>query len=119
MPQITDSLYEEPATLTRAIENLCRKLIRFLIGRMSLVSLQEIIRYVFVEEIENKLRAENPNRNIQLTQLALLSGLDTRTLTKIRNSKKYGKPFYEEANFLREFAPEPGRSFDLGVRVEF
>jgi hypothetical protein len=105
MPQIAERLYEEPATLTRAIENLCRKLIRFLVGRMSLVSLQEIIRYIFVEEIENKLRAENPNRSIQLTQLALLSGLDTRTLTKIRNSKKYRKPFYEEANFLREFAP--------------
>src|SRR5210317_604204 len=105
MPQIAERLYEEPATLTRAIENLCRKLIRFLVGRMSLVSLQEMIRYIFVEEIENKLRAENPKKSIQLTQLALLSGLDTRTLTKIRNSKKYRKPFYEEANFLREFAP--------------
>lgn len=105
MSNSTDSLHEEAAVLSKAIENLIRKLIKFLIGRISLVSLQELIRYVFVEEIENKLRLENPNKNIALTQLALLSGLDTRTLTKIRNSSKYRRPFYQEATFLREFAP--------------
>ena len=105
MSNAPDSLHEEAAVLTRAIENLLRKLIKFLIGKISLVSLQELIKYLFVEEIENKLRAENPNKSIPLSQLALLSGLDTRTLTKIRNSKKYRHPFYEEATFLRDFAP--------------
>jgi len=105
MASVTDGLHQEAVVLNRAVENLCRKLIRFLVGRMSLVNLQEIVRYVFVEEIENKLRSENPNKNVHLTQLALLSGLDTRTLTKIRNSPKYRKPFYEEANFLRKFTP--------------
>lgn len=105
MPSVADNFHEEAVVLNRAVENLCRKLIRFLVGRMSLINLQEIIRYVFVEEIENKLRLENPSRSIQLTQLALFSGLDTRTLTKIRNSPKYRKPFYEESNFLREFTP--------------
>jgi hypothetical protein len=100
-----ESIHEEAAALNRAVENLCRKLIRFLIGRMSLISLQEIIRYVFVEEIENKLRSENPDKNIQLTKLALLSGLDTRTLTKIRNSPRYRQPFYEQSTFLRQFTP--------------
>ena len=81
-----DQRYEEASTLTRAVENLLRKLICFLVGRISLVKLQEIIRYVFIEEIENKLKRERPTKNVPLTQLALLSGLDTRTLTKIRNS---------------------------------
>jgi hypothetical protein len=105
MGHLNDPLFEEAAVLTRAIENLCRKLAKFLIGRVSLVSLQEIIKYVFVEEIENKLRTESPEKNISLTKLALLSGLDTRTLTKIRNSRHYRRPFHEETNFLREFAP--------------
>lgn len=105
MASVTESLHQEAVVLNRAVEHLCRRLIRFLVGRMSLVNLQEIVRYVFVEEIENKLRSENPERNVHLTQLALLSGLDTRTLTKIRNSPRYRKPFYEEANFLREFTP--------------
>jgi len=105
MPTSAESIHEEATTLNRAVENLCRKLIKFLVGRMSLISLQEIIRYVFVEEIENKLRAENPDKNIQLTKLALLSGLDTRTLTKIRNSPRYRQPFYEQSTFLRQFTP--------------
>ena len=105
MPSVAENIHEEAVVLNRAVENLFRKLIRFLVGRMSLINLQEIIRYVFVEEIENKLRSENPNRSIQLTQLALFSGLDTRTLTKIRNSPKYRRPFYEESTFLREFTP--------------
>lgn len=96
---------EEAVILTRAVENLLRKLVRFLVGRISLIKLQKMVRYIFVEEIENKLKTENPEKNIPLSQLALLSGLDTRTLTKIRNSKNYRKPFYKEATFLKEFAP--------------
>lgn len=96
---------KEAVVLTRGVENLCRRLVRFLVGRISLVKLQEMIRFIFVEEIENKLQQENPRKNVPLSQLALLSGLDTRTLTKIRNSRKYRRPFYKEANFLKEFVP--------------
>lgn len=95
----------EAVILTRAVENLLRKLVSFLVGRISLVKLQEIVRYIFVEEIENKLKLESPTKNIPLSQLALLSGLDTRTLTKIRNSQNYRKPFYKEETFLKAFAP--------------
>ena len=100
-----DRRHQEAATLTKAVEVVCRKLVRFLIGKMSLVKLQEIIRQIFVEEIENRVRAEKPSKAVSLSQLALLSGLDTRTLTKIRNSKEYRQPLYNEANFLEEFTP--------------
>jgi hypothetical protein len=100
-----EALNDEAAVLVNSIENLFRKLARFLVGRISLVSLQEILKYVFVEEIENKLRSERPDKNIALTELALLSGLDTRTLTRIRNSSHYRRPFCEERNFLSESAP--------------
>lgn len=105
MSSVIDQRHQEAVTLTKAVEVVCRKLIRFLIGRMSLVKLQEIVRLIFVEEIEKKLRAEKPSKNVSLSQLALLSGLDTRTLTKIRNSKEYRQPLYNEANFLEEFTP--------------
>jgi hypothetical protein len=106
MPQrMLEGRNEEAVVLTRAVENLLRRLVSFLVGRISLVKLQEIVRYIFVEEIENKLKKENPTKNIPLSQLALLSGLDTRTLTKIRNSNIYRKPFYKEASFLKECAP--------------
>ena len=105
MPSARNEQLQDAAVLTRAVENLFRKLIRFLIGRISLVKLQEMIRYIFVEEAENKLKKENPSKNISLTKLALLSGIDTRTLTKVRNSEGYRQPLYRESKFLREFTP--------------
>jgi hypothetical protein len=97
--------HTESTALARGVENICRKLVKFLIGRISLVKLQEIIRFVYVEEVENKLRTENPSKNIPLTQFALLSGLDTRTLTKVRNDAKYRRPLYHESNFIEEITP--------------
>ncbi len=105
MRKSVDSRHQESAVLTRGVENVCRKLIRFLIGRISLVKLQEIIKFIYIEEIENKLQKENPRKNIPLTQFALLSGVDTRTLTKVRNSKKYRQPLHQESNFLEEITP--------------
>jgi hypothetical protein len=96
---------DEAVVVTRAVENLLRKLVRFLVGRISLIKLQELVRFIFVEEIENKLRIENPEKNTPLSHLALLSGLDTRTVTKIRNNPNYRKPFYKEPEFLKEFVP--------------
>lgn len=98
-------IHKESAVLTQAIEQLLRKLIAFLVGKVSLVSFQEMVKYLFVEEIEKKLRIESPTKNIPLSQLALLSGLDTRTLIKIRNSEKYRRPFFREASFLRNSTP--------------
>jgi len=105
MPSVHNEHLHDAAILTRAVENLFRKLIRFLLGRISLVKLQEMIRYIFIEEAENKLKKESPRKNISLTKLALLSGIDTRTLTKVRNSEGYRQPLYRESKFLREFTP--------------
>jgi hypothetical protein len=105
MPPVQNEQLQDAAVLTRAVENLFRKLIRFLLGRITLVKLQEMIRYIFIEEAENKLKRENPEKNISLTKLALLSGIDTRTLTKVRNSEGYRQPLYRESKFLREFTP--------------
>jgi hypothetical protein len=105
MPPVQNEHLQDASVLTRAVENLFRKLIRFLLGRITLVKLQEMIRYIFIEEAENKLKRENPEKNISLTKLALLSGIDTRTLTKVRNSEGYRQPLYRESKFLREFTP--------------
>lgn len=99
----SDERYKEGIILTRAVENLLRKLIRFLVGRVSLVKLQEMIRSVFIEEIELRLGKENPSKNVALAQLSLLSGLDTRTLIKIRNNPNFRKPFHKDSDFLTQF----------------
>jgi len=94
------------AILTIAVENVFRKLVRLLIGKMSLKKLQEMIQVIFIEEAEAKLQREKPGRNVALSTLAVVTGFDTRTLTRIKSQKSYLKPFHEEKRFLREITPE-------------
>ncbi|GMR15131.1 MAG: hypothetical protein BMS9Abin30_0752 [Gammaproteobacteria bacterium] len=94
------------AILTRAVENVFRKLIRMLIGRMSLKKLQEMIQVIFIEEAEEMLRQEAPGKNAALTTLAVITGFDTRTITKIKRNDSYLKPFYQEERFLSAITPE-------------
>lgn len=105
MPKTIELRHEESAVLTKGVERIFRKLVKFLIGRISLVKLQEILKFTYIEEIELKLQRENPNKNIPLTQFALLSGLDTRTLTKVRNDRKYRHPLHQESGFLEDITP--------------
>lgn len=94
------------AILTRAVENVFRKLIRMLVGKISLKKLQEMIQVIFVEEAEAKLQLETPGKNVPLSTLAVVTGFDTRTLTRIKGKESYLKPFHQEARFLSEITPE-------------
>ena len=105
MPTSRDDRLDEAAILTRAVENVFRKLIRFLVGKISLVRLQEMIRYIYVEEAEKNLRAENPGKNVPLTKLALVTGLDTRTLVQVRKRLEVDTQQYRQ-QFLAELTPE-------------
>jgi len=105
MPTVDDERLQEADLLARAVENVFRKLIRFLVGRISLVKLQEMIRHIYVEETELKLQAEQPGKNVPLARLALNTGLDTRALLKIRKRLQTQQPRYRQ-QFLAELTPE-------------
>lgn len=94
------------AVLTFAVENVFRKLIRLLLGKISLKKLQEMIQAIFVEEAEAMLKRERPGKNVPLSTLAVMTGFDTRTLTRIKSEESYMKPFHEEKRFLSEITPE-------------
>jgi hypothetical protein len=94
------------AILTLAVDNVFRKLIRLLLGKISLKKLQEMIQVIFVEEAEARLKREAPGKNVPLSTLAVMTGFDTRTLTKIKAKESYMKPFHEEKRFLSEITPE-------------
>lgn len=94
------------AILTRAVEKVFRKLVCLLLGRMSLKKLQEILQSIFVEESEAKLRREHPGKSVSLSKLAVLTGIDTRTISKIKAEETYLKPFYSAERFLRQITPE-------------
>jgi hypothetical protein len=105
MPPINEEHLQNAAILTRAIENVFRKLIRFLVGRISLVKLQEMIRFIYVEEAEQKIQTEKPGRNVPLTRLALITGLDTRTLLHVKKSLAFEGKVYKQ-QFLKDLTPE-------------
>jgi len=58
------------AILTRAVEKVFRKLVRMLIGKMSLKKLQELIQIIFIEEAEAKLKQEAPGKSVALGDIA-------------------------------------------------
>ena len=93
------------AILTRAVENAFRKMIRLLIGKMSLKKLQEMIQIIFVEEAESKLRREAPGKNVALGDIALQTGVDTRTIKKIRTYIAVSNPIHQDDVFLDGFMP--------------
>jgi len=119
MPTVDDERLQEADLLARAVENVFRKLIRFLVGRISLVKLQEMIRHIYVEETELKLQAEQPGKNVPLARLALNTGLDTRALLKIRKRLHTQQPRYRQ-QFLAELTPESAvvEAWAGGVRRE-
>lgn len=107
MPLTTQHAHlREAAVLSRAIENVLRKMVRLLMGRISLIRLQEMLRLVFVEEAESFLKNESPGKNVPMTKLALMTGLDTRTLGRLREEAEKGGAVHESNRFLREITPE-------------
>jgi len=99
------SALRDVGILTRVVENVFRKLIRMLVGKMSLKKLQEMIQIIFVEEAEAKLKLEKPGKNVALGDIALLTGVDTRTIKKIREYIAINDPIYQDCNFLDGFMP--------------
>jgi hypothetical protein len=100
-----ESALHDVAILTRAVENVFRKLIRLLIGKMSLKKLQELIQIIFIEEAEAKLKLEAPGKNVALSKLGAVTDLDTRALTRIRSTQKPNVPIHMDIDFLKGFTP--------------
>jgi hypothetical protein len=97
--------FRDVAILTRAVENVFRKLIRMLIGKMSLKKLQEMVQIIFIEEAEEKLKKEAPGKSVALGDIALQTGVDTRTIKKIRTYIAISNPIYQDDSFLDGFMP--------------
>jgi len=117
MATASETDLRDVAILTRAVENVFRKLIRMLIGKMSLKKLQEMIALLFVEEAEAKLKQEYPGKNVALGDIALQTGVDTRTIKKIRTYIAVSNPIHLNDEFLDGFMPL-FKVFDLWMNDE-
>ena len=101
----SDSNSSSISEFTNCIETVFRKLIRFLVGRVSLAKLQEMIRHIYVQEAENSLKDSRPGKYVSLSGLALFTGIDTRTVTQIRKNIHQHKDRYTQLP-LKELTPE-------------
>jgi hypothetical protein len=113
----SDTALHDVAILTRVVEKVFRKLIRMLIGKMSLKKLQEMIQIIFVEEAEAQLKQETPGKNVALGDIALQTGVDTRTIKKIRTYIALSNPIHQDDGFLDGFMPL-FKVFDLWMNNE-
>jgi len=106
MASAKQNAIQEVAVLTRSIEFVVRNFVKILVGKISLVRLQQLIQSIYVEEAENYLQRERPGKEVSLTSLAVLTGADTRKLTQVRKSDTYRQPHHEVHSFLEEVTPE-------------
>ena len=68
MAMINDPALREVSVLIHAFELVFRKLIRLLIGRISLKKIQEMVHIIFVEEAEAKLKQQETGTKRRLWQ---------------------------------------------------
>jgi hypothetical protein len=95
----------EIAIIGRGVESVLRRLIRFLVGTISLTKLHELIDHIYVEEMEEKLRRDEPGKAVTKSKMAMNTGLDTRVIARIQSSPGYKKSLVNEAEFFRDFTP--------------
>ena len=88
-----------------------------LVGKMSLKKLQEMIQIIFIEEAEAQLKREAPGKNVALGDIALQTGVDTRTIKRIRTYIATNKPIHQDDVFLDGFMPL-FKVFDLWMNDE-
>jgi len=71
---------ENVSWLVDAISRMVRPIVRFSIGRVSCTALVDIVRLTYVQEARNHLQAQNPDKKVTRSALALLCGMDGRAI---------------------------------------
>jgi hypothetical protein len=97
---------ESGPVLVRSLEQLLTRLLRLLVGRISLIRLLELIRNVYIREAVNLLESQTRDGRVTKTQLALMTGIDTRTIAKHMESTAFSRPMHENHEFLAEMTLE-------------
>ncbi len=80
MQKIVDQ-QDETKSITYFLSRIFRKVIRLVIGSVSLPALYDILKVLYVEEAENKLVREGSKPT--KSAIALITGLDTRVVTSV------------------------------------
>ncbi len=75
----------DAASLTDAVGLVLRRIVRLMVGTISFPALMEILKVLYVEEAEKKLKRTNSKPT--KSALALITGLDTRVVSSVVNRR--------------------------------
>jgi hypothetical protein len=97
---------KDSEVLVAAIERILYQLTKLLIRRIAFPKYLSLVRKIYVEEAEDQLRREGKQSDISMTDLGLITGIDTRTLAKVRESDDYRQPISQSKSFFTDLTPE-------------
>ncbi|MFW5816631.1 MAG: hypothetical protein ACOCVP_07215, partial [Wenzhouxiangella sp.] len=72
--------------LVEAMVRMIRPIVRLAVGRVSCSALVNLFRQVYVAEAKAHLAAQNPDRKVTRSALALLCGLDSRAIAALEDN---------------------------------
>lgn len=78
---------DQGARLASAIERVIRPFIRMIVGRVSCGFLVQQIKRIYIEEARNWIGRNDPHGRVTKSKLAMLTGLDTRTISAIESEE--------------------------------
>lgn len=90
--------------LVEAMVKMIRPIVRFSVGRVSCTALVNLIREVYVAEAKDYLKAQNPDRKVTRSALALLCGMDSRAIAAFEDNagKKYSPSDVSSQGYILE-----------------
>lgn len=83
-PQAVES--DQGARLATSIERVFRPFIKLIVGRVSCGFLIQQLKRIYIEEARSWIERNDPNGRVTKSKLAMLTGLDTRTISSFEES---------------------------------
>ena len=80
---------DQGARLASAVERVMRPFIRLIVGRVSCGFLVQQVKRIYIEEARASIRKNDPEARVTKSKLAMLTGLDTRTIS---NFEEFAQP---------------------------
>jgi len=99
----TNQASDQGARLALAIERMIRPLIKLIVGRVSCGFLVQQVKRIYIQEARRWIEQNDPNGRVTKSKLAMLTGLDTRTISAIESEEESA----EEIS-ISDLCPEAG-----------
>jgi len=106
-----------------AIHRIFRPIIRLLVGRVNCSFLLDVIRKIYIDEARKEISRQNGGKKITKAALALMTGLDTRTIDRIDRAeisgdKSSNSDYLGESALMERWCSDPEYLDENGQPME-